>query len=53
MKKQVKGLTSIQRKADVPPYAERTHSEGLNKENLSFENFLSKELSIARKKNLD
>ena len=42
MKKQVKRLTSIQRKADVPPYAERTRSEDSNKESLSFGNFLSK-----------
>ena len=53
VKKQVKRLTSIQRKADVPPYAERTRSKGSNKESLSFGNFLSKELPIARKKNLD
>ena len=53
MKKQVKRLTSIQRKADVPPYAKRTRSEGSNKESLSFGNFLSKKLPIAMKNNLD
>ena len=52
MKKQVKHLTSIRSRADVPK--ERTRAAESNKKSLSFEDFLStRKLLIAKEKDLE
>ena len=52
MKEQVKHLTSIRSRADVPK--ERTRAADSNKESLSFEDFPSiRKLPIAREKDLE